>query len=69
MIVSVCPTSIVTEVGAIDTVGAESTLTAAFVSGVTVSGVGLRGGFVNGNVPVSDIVTVSTQVVVVPLGV
>ena len=61
MIVSVCPTSIVTAVGAIDTVGATSTTIVEGVPAETVRGVGCSGGSVNGSVPVSVIVTVITQ--------
>jgi len=64
MIVSDWPRSIVTVVGAMETVGTAFTVTAALVEGVAV-GVG----FAPPVVPVSVRVTVSTQSMVVLVGV
>ncbi len=64
MIVTDWPSSIVADVGEIDTASAVFTVTAALVGGVAVS-VGVAPPVV----PVSVSVTVSTQVAVVPLGV
>ena len=64
MIVTDCPWSITTDIGAIETAGAVSTVTVAFVSGVAV-GVGVAPAVV----PRPVTVTVSTHVAVVLVGV
>ena len=64
MITTCWPWSMTTEIGEIVTVGAASTVTAAFVGGVAV-GVGVAPPVV----PESVIVTVRTQLDVVPVGI